>query len=137
VIDLAGAVAARLRGSPELMAALGGNIFAEHVPTEGEPPYVLVTPLTSQDLFTDVDTWETSTVLVEAVGRPAESVELHLIVSKVLRSLKQMRGTSPDGVVVQAVGQIASAFGIDPGFSPALPRWVLTVPMTVRSVTSK
>lgn len=116
--------------------ALGGEVFVDRVPPDTLPPFILIQTQTSTPTFVDVGVWESVTTLIEIVGQPEAVGWLHLFATRVRDDVSKLRGMTVNGVVVQAVGQVSGAFGFDSGYSPAHPRWVLTVPMTVRSAAS-
>ena len=135
MIDLVAAVATHLRADAGVMAAFDGSVFAEKAPPDTFVPFVVIRPATSIPPFADVDTWEVASVLIDVVGDPDDPRGLNEKAGLVRSAVSKMRGTAPSGVVVQSVEPIAAAFGYDPSFTPALPRWVLTAQMVVRSIT--
>lgn len=108
-------------------------VFTDQMPPDTMPPFILVQTQTSTPVFADVGTWESLTALIEIVGEAGEVAWLHSFASEVRRYVSTLRGATASNVVVQSIGQISAAFGLDPGYTPALPRWVLTIPMIARN----
>lgn len=135
MLDMTAIIATHLRAHPPLVALLTDAIYADEAPSGATVPFAVVRPLADDPLFADVDTWSLASLSVDLIGDPDDMPEIRSIVTEARRALRAMRGQVIGGAVIQAVDPISAAFSYDPTFTPSLPRWVLTVSMTVRSIT--
>jgi hypothetical protein len=135
MIDLAGILAARLRAEPAVMTAFSDRVFADVAPPDTDGMFVVVRMSAMEPSFYDVSSWQSVAVLIDIVGDPDNMQALHDGAGLVRTVLATMRGTVAAEVAIQAVEPISGVFGYDPSYTPALPRWVLTASMVVRSIT--
>jgi hypothetical protein len=132
--DIAETVSAHLRSLPFLMERVEGNIFYDMAPAGTTEPFVVVRPLTDTPTFVDVPVWSDVTVSVDVVGRPQGGDLLSDLVATIRREVEQMRGKRFGSFSIQGVDPISAAYSRDSSSTPALPRWILTVPMIVRNL---
>jgi hypothetical protein len=130
MIDVTGVLAAYLRDDTGLMALVDDKVFADELPEGTVSPYVLlrtvsVTPAAPPSLA--YDTFAVQTDCYGAIGDyPGTQT-----IADTVRSLLHSAAANVDDVA--AARTTVSLVGADDTYSPAIPRWVLTVDVTGRS----
>lgn len=138
ILDLAGVVAVLLVSEPSVQTYTNGQVYADWVPEDGEPPLILVTQTANSPLHVGPSLWVNGTVQVDMVGAPDHTNELRAVADTVTDILDRMRGTThPNGVLTQSAELRTAVFSLDPMYTPAHPRWVLVTDVVARLTSSQ
>jgi len=133
ILDVTGAIVTKWRADVDLMTLFAGQIFADRVPADIQPPFAVVRDSGVDPTVAEVETWDGAAVLVDVVGDPSTVSALKSLAGRLRAELASLRGTTISEIVVQHVNPVSAIFGDDPTYTPALPRWVLATSLVVRS----